>query len=123
LLRLAGCPVDVLSVFVDQLSHVLCMKPCLRPNIGDGAAKPYIVAHEVDALRILEQIVDVRLPHPKPPVEVASVVRFVMIGHVPSSSVKNDASSSSDVKTWQSAGLCVGCGSERRGVPLALELT
>jgi hypothetical protein len=119
-LRLAGCPVDVLSVLVDQLSHVLCMKPCLRPDIGDRSAKPYIVAHEVDALRVLEQVVDVSLPHPKPPVHVAPVVRLVMIRHVPSSSVKNDASSSNDVETAQSAGLRVQHGLARHGAALAL---
>jgi len=123
MLRLAGCPVDVLSVLVDQLSHVLCVKPCLRPDIRDRAAKPYIVAHEVGALRVLEQVVDVSLPHPKPPIHVAPVVRLVMIRHVPSSSVKNDASSSNHVKTAQSAGLRVRYGLARRGAALALWYT
>jgi hypothetical protein len=74
--------VHILTVFLDALADLASMHSGLRAGICYGAAQSNVVSNDVDTIRFLEQIIDVRLPDPKMSVKVASVVRLVTISHL-----------------------------------------
>ena len=80
---LSGCAGHVVAVIRDQLVNVLAALAGVRPGVGDCAAESDIVAYHVDAIRILEQVLDVLLPYTEISVDVAPVVCFLMIAHRP----------------------------------------
>jgi hypothetical protein len=75
-------PTDILAVAVDHIRDFLGVVARVRPRIDNGAPQAHIVSKNVRALRILEDVVDIRLPNAKLAVEVASVVRLVPFGHL-----------------------------------------
>jgi len=80
---LSGCAGHVIAIVRDQLVNVLAALASVGSGIGDCATESDIVAYHVDAIRILEQILDVFLPHTEISVDVAPVVCFLMIAHPP----------------------------------------
>jgi hypothetical protein len=72
---------DVVAIVLDQLADVLRGFRGVHSSIGNRAAEPYIVANEVGAARVLEELFDVELAHAESSVNVASVVPFLMVAH------------------------------------------
>jgi hypothetical protein len=72
----------ILSVVFDEVADSCGVLSRLRTDVGNGAAEPDVVTHELGPVGVLEQVVDVLLAHAKPTIEVASIMRFVMISHV-----------------------------------------
>jgi hypothetical protein len=84
----------ILAIVFDQMANLERVQSGLRANVGNGAAKPNVVAYEIDTVRVLEQLIDVGLPNAKASVEVATVVRFLTISHVPCSHLESGAARS-----------------------------
>jgi hypothetical protein len=88
-LRFAGRAQHSLAILVNHLTNLPRMQSRLRANVGNGAAQAYIVADEINSARILQQIIDVGLPNAKASVDIATIVRFCAISHVPYSVSKS----------------------------------
>jgi hypothetical protein len=80
-LRLPGRAHHVSAIVIDQLANFPRVRSRLRSDVGHRAAEPNVVADEVDAFGILEQIIDVSLANSKASVDVTTIVRFAPISH------------------------------------------
>ena len=80
LLSAGGAP-DVLLVLVDQLTNVPGVTACLRTGVGYRAAEADIIANDVDAGGILEEVVYICLANPETPVDVSAIVSLATFGH------------------------------------------
>jgi hypothetical protein len=76
-----GHAADIFPVLIDDLAHMLGMESRLRTGVRDRATKPNVVANDVDAVGIFENVLDILLPHAKMSVEIASIMSFVPISH------------------------------------------
>jgi hypothetical protein len=89
LLRFAGRANYVFAILLDHLSNFLGVQSRLWSDVGDGTTEADVVTYEIDAIRILEQVVDVGLANTEASVDIATVVRFFTISHVPLSIPKS----------------------------------
>jgi hypothetical protein len=81
-LRFAGRPHYVFPILFDHLSNFCRMQSRLWTDIGDSPTQADVVTYEIDAIRGLQQVVDVGLANTKASVDITTVVRFFAISHV-----------------------------------------
>jgi hypothetical protein len=82
-LRLPGRAQHVSAIVFDQLTNFSRVHSRLRSDVGHCAAEPNVIADEVHAFGILEQIIDVQLANAKASVDVTTIVRLPTVSHVP----------------------------------------
>src|SRR5690242_19967042 len=82
LLVAPGHAAHVLPVGVHEVRDPLGMLARMRAGVLHRTAEPHIVANEILAFRVGAQVVDVHLLYLVLPIEVASVVRLLAIGHL-----------------------------------------
>jgi hypothetical protein len=83
--RAAGHTTNVIAILRNQFADVLRVLSGLCARVGDCAAEPNVIAHDIHAIGILKHIIDVALSNAEAPVDVAAIVRVVTISHFPSS--------------------------------------
>src|SRR5690348_16895709 len=90
---------DVLPVVVDQLTDVLRVTSGLRTRVSYRAAEPDVVAYEIGAGGILEEVVDIRLTNAKSSVNISAIVSLATFSHCCCSPFRGD-----QPRMWQAAG-------------------
>jgi hypothetical protein len=110
--RLAGRAHDVVAILIDHVADFPRVQPRVRTDVRDRPAEANVIAHEIDTRWIFEQIVNVGLTNAEASVDVATIVRFSSISHVPCS-VRNQSLNSAFERTSQGIGLRERLGAKR----------